>query len=158
MTRAAFIALVMLMLAGPVSAEQEALLADRHLDGLVRTVGSLDRTAALALQRAADTLLVLAEGNDLRPARSVATGKLFEYLGAGRPVLVIGAESEAARIVRDAGAGAAVAGDDPAAIANELERLADGGLDARGAAIQAYSWPALIERWEREIEAAVGGG
>ena len=40
--------------------------------------------AALALQRRADTLLVLAEGNDVRPARSVATGKLFEYLG-GRP-------------------------------------------------------------------------
>jgi glycosyltransferase involved in cell wall biosynthesis len=139
------------VLAGPVSPEQEALLADRRLDGLVRSLGSLERSEALALQRRADTLLVLAEGNDVRPARTIATGKLFEYLGAGRPILVLGADSEAARIVADAGAGEAARGDDPEAIAAALERLADGGLDGRPAAVEQYSWPALAERWEHEL-------
>jgi glycosyltransferase involved in cell wall biosynthesis len=141
------------VLAGPVSAEQQWLLADKRLEGLVRSVGSLERPETLALQRDADTLLVLAEGNDVRPSRSVATGKLFEYLAAGRPVLVLGEDSEAARIVRDAGAGVATRGDDPGVIASMLERLVDQGLEAPRKAVDGYSWPALIRRLEAEIEA-----
>jgi glycosyltransferase involved in cell wall biosynthesis len=143
------------VLAGPVSEEQAALLADGRLDGVVRSLGSLERGVALALQRRADSLLVLAEGNDVRPARSIATGKLFEYLGAGRPILVLGAESEAARIVTDAGAGMVARGDDPAAIAAALETIADGGLPPRSGDVAAYGWPALAERWDHEIEAAI---
>lgn len=145
------------VLAGPVSAEQQALLADKRLEGLVRSVGSLERPQTLALQRHADTLLVLAEGNDVRPSRSVATGKLFEYLAAGRPVLVLGEGSEAARIVHDAGAGVAARGDDAAAIASALERLVDEGLEAPHKAVNEYSWPALIRRLEAEIDAVLAG-
>ena len=143
------------VLAGPVSAEQEALLADGRLEGLVRSVGSLGRPETLALQRDADTLLVLAEGNDVRPSRSIATGKLFEYLAAGRPVLVLGEDSEAARIVRDAGAGVAARGDDSRVIASALERLVDRGLDPPRKAVDRYSWPALIRRLESEIDAVL---
>jgi hypothetical protein len=110
---------------------------------------------ALALQRRADTLLVLAEGNQVRPARSVATGKLFEYLGARRPVLVLGEDSEAARIVAGASAGAVARGDDAGAIASALEGLADHGLATPAGAVDDYAWPALAERWEQEIEAVV---
>lgn len=141
--------------AGPVSADQERLMADTRFHGLVRSVGSLERPGALALQRRADTLLVLAEGNDVRPARSVATGKLYEYLGAGRPILVLGEESEAARIVVRAGAGAAARGDAPEAIASMLERLLDEGLGNGAPAIEQYAWPALAERYERVIEEAL---
>ena len=146
------------VLAGPVSDEQQRLLADGRLDGLVRSVGSLDRPSALALQRRADTLLVLAEGNEVRPARSVATGKLFEYLAAGRPVLVLGEDSEAARIVTRSGAGAAARGDDPASIASVLERLLDDGLAPGVADVRAFAWPSLAERFEREIEAVIAAG
>jgi hypothetical protein len=141
------------VLAGPVSAEQQALLADDRLEALVRSVGSLERPQTLALQRHADTLLVLVEGNDVRPSRSVATGKLFEYLAARRPVLVLGEDSEAARIVRDAGAGVAARGDDPGVIASALERLVDQGLETPRKAVDQYAWPALIRRLEGEIEA-----
>ena len=68
----------------------------------MRWVGALDRNQTLALQRRADTLLVLTEGAS---GPSVATGKLFEYLGAGRPILVLGEGTAAADIVRSAGAG-----------------------------------------------------
>ena len=141
------------VLAGPVSAEQQTLLADERLEGLVRSVGSLERAETLALQRHADTLLVLAEGNDVRPSRSIATGKLFEYLAAGRPVLVLGKDSEAARIVREAGAGVAARGDDSGVIASALERLVDQGLEAPREAVDQYAWPALICRLEAEIQA-----
>jgi glycosyltransferase involved in cell wall biosynthesis len=143
------------VLAGPVSAEQRTLLADERLEGLVRSVGSLERAETLALQRHADTLLVLAEGNDVRPSRSIATGKLFEYLAAGRPVLVLGEESEAARIVREAGAGVAARGDDSGDIASALERLVDQGLEGPREAVDQYAWPALIRRLEAEIEAVL---
>jgi glycosyltransferase involved in cell wall biosynthesis len=137
--------------AGPATAEEHRLLADDRLGSIVRSVGMLERDRALALQRAADGLLVIAQGAS---ARSVATNKLFEYLAARRPVLVLGRESEAARIVADTRSGIA-ASDDPADIAAALVRLLDGEVRAGGVDLERYAWPALAARFEREIEAAV---
>jgi glycosyltransferase involved in cell wall biosynthesis len=120
----------------------------------VRSVGTLDRGRALALQRAADSLLVIAAGAS---ARSVATNKLYEYLAAGRPVLVLGDESEAARIVTEANAGRAVRNQDAGAIAAALEELVTGEVSVSGNAIERYSWPVLAKQFEREIEAASAG-
>jgi glycosyltransferase involved in cell wall biosynthesis len=140
--------------AGPTTNEERALLADSRVEGLVRSVGTLDRGRALALQRAADSLLVIAAGAS---ARSVATNKLYEYLAAGRPVLVLGDESEAARIVTEANAGRAVRNQDAGAIAAALEELVTGEVSVSGNAIERYSWPVLAKQFEREIEAASAG-
>ena len=72
-------------------------------------------------------------------------------------MLVLGAESEAARIVAGANAGAVARGDDAAAIASALERLVDSGLPEPTGGIDEYSWTELAARWEREIDAAVAG-
>jgi glycosyltransferase involved in cell wall biosynthesis len=138
--------------AGATTLEERALLGDERLGGIARTVGVLDRPRALALQRAADSLLVLAQGAS---APSVATNKLFEYLAARRPVLVLGDGSEAARIVRASDSGLAVAADDPAAIAEAVRALVAGEVRANGVDLDRFSWPALAERFEREIEACV---
>jgi glycosyltransferase involved in cell wall biosynthesis len=137
--------------AGPVTAEEQALLADERVGGIARWVGMLERDRALALQRAADGLLVIAQGAS---ARSVATNKLFEYLAARRPVLVLGRESEAARIVAETRSGVATA-DDPPAIADALRRLVAGEVAAGDADLDRFAWPALAERFEREIEACL---
>ena len=113
------------VLAGATSEAQERLLADPRYAAVARPVGVLDRDRALALQRAADALVVLAAGMPGRPSTSVATGKLFEYLAAERPVLVLGEQTEAARIVTRAGAGVAAAAGDPGSVADALERLLD---------------------------------
>src|SRR4051812_38718556 len=102
-----------LVFAGPLTAEERTLLEAPDLAGMVRHVGNLDRDDALRLQREADGLLLLTAGT----RRGEATGKLFEYLGAERPILVLGDQSEAARIVTEAGAGLAAPADDPEAIA-----------------------------------------
>ena len=107
-----------LVFAGPLTAEERALLEAPDLAGMVRHVGNLDRDDALRLQREADGLLLLTAGT----RRGEATGKLFEYLGAERPILVLGDQSEAARIVTGAGAGLAAPAADPEAIASALER------------------------------------
>jgi glycosyltransferase involved in cell wall biosynthesis len=138
--------------AGPTTEEERTLFADERVSGLVRTVGTLERPRALALQRAADSLLVIAEGAS---ARSVATNKLYEYLAAGRPVLVLGEESEAARTVREAGAGLVAPASDPSAVAEALRRLVD-GVSAGDSDIGVFAWPFLAKRFEQEIDKACG--
>jgi hypothetical protein len=77
---------------------------------------------ALGLQRAADVLLLLL-WNDPRE-RGVYTGKLFEYLGARRPILGIGpADNVAADLIRERQAGMVSA--DPDEIAGQLIRWLD---------------------------------
>jgi glycosyltransferase involved in cell wall biosynthesis len=137
--------------AGALSARELELLAADDLSGLVKVVGWLERPRALALQRDADSLLVVTEGPS---RRSVATGKVFEYLAARRPILVLGEGTEAARIVADAGAGAATSASDPGAIADALRRLLaeTPEVDGRAEVLDRYSYPRLVERLAALIE------
>ena len=115
-----------LVLAGRPSVEDERLVAEAAVGTAVRHVGLLDRPATLALQRGADALLLLTGVH-----RSEATGKLFEYLASGRPIVALARDNEAARIVRETGTGVALDGADPAAIQAALEAVADGSLQQR---------------------------
>jgi hypothetical protein len=110
----------------------------------------LDRTRTLRLQRAADSLLVVTEGAS---RRSVATGKLFEYLAAKKPILVLGDETEAARIVNETGAGFATSAIDPVQIAAALRRLLTSppGL-AAAESLEPYAHPAIAARLAQVIE------
>jgi glycosyltransferase involved in cell wall biosynthesis len=140
--------------AGALSTEEVLLLKDPELNGMVRAVGPLDRPQALSLQQAADSLLVIASGTS---ERSVATGKLYEYLTAERPILVLGDRSEAARIVATTGTGLAARGDDPEAIASALHALVDSAETRRQPdRIAAYSWEAVAERASAIVESVCG--
>ena len=108
-----------LVLAGPLTADEPALIGAPDLRGVVRHVGTLPRRRALELQRAASGLLLLTSGS----RRGEATGKLFEYLAAERPILVLGEDSEAARIVRATASGLVAPAADVPAIAAALEEL-----------------------------------
>jgi glycosyltransferase involved in cell wall biosynthesis len=114
---------IRLVLAGPQS-DAERSLIDRTGNGdAVSDVGVLPRRDALALQRSADALLLLTSRNS-----SEATGKLYEYIGAGRPVLALAEGNEAERIVRETGIGITVPPDDADAIAAALRRVASGQI------------------------------
>ena len=137
--------------AGALSSQERELLAADDLAALVKVVGWLERPVALALQHAADSLLVVTEGPS---RRSVATGKVFEYLAARRPILVLGEGTEAARIVVDAGAGLATSASEPAAIAETLRRFVvdTPRVDGRAEVLERYSYPRLAERLSALIE------
>jgi glycosyltransferase involved in cell wall biosynthesis len=137
--------------AGPLSREESEMLAAPDLAGLVRVVGSLDRRRALELQRAADTLLVITEGAS---RRSVATGKLFEYLAAGRPILVLGEETEAARIVKETKAGSVTSAVDPGVIAEAIRSCAqaDGSEKPDASVVGRYGWDQLGPLYGELIE------
>ena len=74
----------------------------------VHVCSAIPYRESLAVQRRADVLLLLL-WNDPREA-GVYTGKLFEYVGAGRPILAVGsAAGGAADLIRSRGLGVAVA-------------------------------------------------
>ncbi|MDQ3648089.1 MAG: methyltransferase domain-containing protein [Actinomycetota bacterium] len=141
-----------IVLAGELREEDRDALRARGLEELVRSTGYLPRESALSLQRRADALLLVTSPHH----RSEATGKLFEYLGAKRPIVALASGNEAARIVSEAGAGMTVAPDDPAAIAGALMGAVRGELHmAASGEAERHVYPAPADAMAGEIEAAV---
>ncbi|HEX2436372.1 MAG TPA: glycosyltransferase [Solirubrobacterales bacterium] len=141
-----------LVIAGPCTDDELALLRTDVSPARITVVGSLPRDRALALQRAADALLLIAA-----PGRSqLANLKLFEYLAAERPILALAGGTEAGRIVAETGGEEVVRSDDGSAIAAALARLAGGAADAPAAErVREYSYPAPAERMGEAVDRAV---
>ena len=140
-----------LVIAGPLTEAEAALFATDVSPARIVHAGSLERERALALQRDADALLLVAQ-----PARTQLLNiKLFEYLASGTPVLALAAGTEAGRVAAEVGAEVAPA-DDPRAIAAALARVAAGELESpRPGAVELYTYPAPAERMAAAVEAAI---
>jgi glycosyltransferase involved in cell wall biosynthesis len=92
------------------------------------------RADSLRLQRDSEALLLLVPDAGGR-GKGVLSGKVFEYLAAGRPILaVVPPDGAAAELIRETNAGVVVAPDDVDGIRAALEgmhaRFLDGGLPA----------------------------
>ncbi len=90
------------------------------------------RSASLALQRDSEALLLLIPDAGGR-GKGVLSGKVFEYLAVGRPILaVVPPDGAAAALIEETGAGVVVAPDDVDAIRGALgklhEQFENGGL------------------------------
>ena len=90
------------------------------------------RAESLRLQRDSEALLLLVPDAGGR-GKGVLSGKVFEYLAAGRPILaVVPPDGAAADLIRETGAGIVVAPDDVNGIRDALRelhaRFLDGGL------------------------------
>ena len=140
-----------LVVAGPLTYAEAGLMETDVSPARIVVAGSLPREQALALQRAADALLLIAS-----PQRTqLLNFKIFEYLASGRPMLALAAGTEAGRVVEEAG-GTAVPADDVAAIVGGLQRLARGELKAPKAGMSsAYSYPHVAERMAEVAAGAV---
>lgn len=81
------------------------MIHEYDLDGIVRLRGVVDRRSILTAERRADRLIVLCW--DGPTAEGIVPGKLFEYLGARRPILAIGGTetSNVRDILDETGAG-----------------------------------------------------
>jgi hypothetical protein len=97
-----------------------AEIAARHgVSDRVRVHGAISYGESLAAQQAADVLLLLL-WSDPREI-GVYTGKIFEYIGAGRPILAVGSQDGvAAQLIRSRRLG--VAANDEQSIATTLRR------------------------------------
>jgi glycosyltransferase involved in cell wall biosynthesis len=92
------------------------------------------RAESLRLQRDSEALLLLVPEAGGR-GKGVLSGKVFEYLAAGRPILaVVPPDGAAAALVRETGAGIVVAPEDVGGIRDALRELhhrhLNGGLPA----------------------------
>jgi glycosyltransferase involved in cell wall biosynthesis len=95
-------------------------------------VDYLPRGESLRYQRDSEALLLLVPDAGGR-GKGVLSGKVFEYIAAGRPILaVVPPDGAAADLIRETGAGVVVAPDDVDAIRAALvdlhARFANGGL------------------------------
>jgi glycosyltransferase involved in cell wall biosynthesis len=142
-----------LVLVGTLSQKEERLMGRLELPVPVEHRGSVTRGEALALQREADVLLLLTSPTHA----SEATGKLFEYLTAERPILALASENEAARIVSETGTGRVVHPHDVEGIVRALEAAVDGTLERSYApqGLAGYVFPAPAEQVAALAEQAI---
>ena len=106
-----------------------------------------------ALQREADFLLLLSTG----PHRQVVTAKLSEYLLAGRPILGVLSENEAARIIRETRTGVVVGPDDVDGLREALRSCVNGGLTEayQPTGLERYVQPGPADEFAAVVEAAI---
>ena len=108
-----------LEIVGPAS-EMERGLAETHgVASITSFLAPVPRRQAYQHQLDADALLLVTAPG----VRSVATSKLYDYIGAGRPVLALAQGNAAAETVERFGLGLTVAPDDAAEIAAALVEL-----------------------------------
>jgi glycosyltransferase involved in cell wall biosynthesis len=120
-------------------------LVERHgVQDCVTMHGFVAYRESIAVQRSADVLLFL-DWMDVS-AEGVLTGKLFEYLGSGRPILALGPrrDSEAAGLIAETGAGVTLTSEPE--IAQYLKQVIS---SERPQDVP----PAAVERFSRERQA-----
>jgi glycosyltransferase involved in cell wall biosynthesis len=98
----------------------------------------------------ADVLVVIT--SEAEAGAATMTGKLFEYLAIGRPILYIAPPGPGADLVRETGAGVIAQPDDPDAIGRallEVSALAHGQgfRDAPGGVLRQFDRRVLAEAW-----------
>jgi glycosyltransferase involved in cell wall biosynthesis len=108
---------------GPLMESQRAILNQGSLKSHVDLKGFLPHGQALNHMLAADVILLIMPGGNARTRDKIVTGKLFELLRSGRPVLMIGWEGECAEMVRRSGSGTFVNADSADAIAQAIEGM-----------------------------------
>lgn len=140
-----------LLFVGRLEGADREALADYLLDSQVLLLGERSHAEALAIQRTVDGLVLV-----LDPGSPALTGKLSEYLHAGRPIIAI-ADSSAGAVVRETGTGVDVDPRDPDAIASQLMRLVTGELAEvyKPKGLEAYAYPVPAQLMVLEVERAM---
>ena len=143
-----------IVVAGPLDRVEEGYLAQLDPAGMITHVGHLPHDAMLALERRADALLLVTAPGLV----SLATGKLFEYLAAGRPIIALAHGNEAARIVEETGTGVTIRMDDAESLAGAFEAALDGKLSGRYSPhdLDRYVYPAPAQQVAEVVERVLG--
>lgn len=127
----------------------------------LRVLPPVDHRAAITMMRSAGALLVFTGGGGAGP--DTMTGKLYEYLAARRPVLVVGPAGPAPDLVLGARAGVAADPWDIEALRNALVTTQESGSQATfsGApdeVLRRFDRRHLACRWATVLGALIDGG
>jgi glycosyltransferase involved in cell wall biosynthesis len=129
---------------GNTGYELARLVTEWGLDDVVELTGYLPHAEMIAQQLCADALLLIigaGPGSDI-----VFTGKIFEYLAAGKSILALIPTGAAADLLAKARVGHIVPPDNPDLIASTLIELFAAW---RGGQLSASPDPALLSRYNR---------
>lgn len=126
---------------GETRPEEKAAAAALGLTDHVTFLPPVSRREAHQHQLDADALLLITAPGQ----RSVATLKLFDYIGSGVPILALAHDNVAAEIVESYGLGITAASDDPTMIAAALGNL----VAEQGAGVTWPGFAAAQARFER---------
>lgn len=143
---------VRLVVAGRMTSDDRDLIVASGAAHLVEHLGTLERSKAITLQRSADALVLITSRSV-----SVATGKIYEYLAAGKPIVALAEGNEAERIVRETNTGVIVPPDDVNAIAAALRQVVSGQLTAayHPRNLERYTYPGPAEAMAEAVEQAI---
>ena len=108
-----------LHMVGDFSEQEKALIHGTLNPKLVNFVGFVNRKMALQYQYSADLLLLVTSLGQ----RSVATGKLFEYLAANRPIFALTEGTAAEDIINRTGTGICLSPNDIEGITRQLKNI-----------------------------------
>ncbi len=139
---------------GRFGGEIHDMLARQLIAPLVEKLDYVPHTEAVELLLKSDALLLIVD--DVPTVASIVPGKVYEYLGAMRPLIAIAPrESAIAELLAETGAGRAI---DQANIAGQAEFIADLYDDwiqrKSGTQVKPYLQlkPEVIEQYDRKIE------
>lgn len=123
----------------------------------VRLLGYMSHLAVLALQRQADVLVNI--GNELPDQ---VPGKVYEYFGAGKPILHLSAKTFDGAVDMLATSGRAlICANQRQAIQESLAMLQNavvmGGLDMGMDKVEQYSWQSLAGRLRLSLHTVIAG-
>jgi glycosyltransferase involved in cell wall biosynthesis len=96
--------------AGRFGAEVREMFADPHLAEVLEVKEYLPHEESVKLLLQSDLLILIVDKSEL--SDEIVPGKVFEYIGARKPIIAFAPEGAAARIVRETGTGTVVPQDD----------------------------------------------
>ncbi|HTK70043.1 MAG TPA: glycosyltransferase [Candidatus Eisenbacteria bacterium] len=123
--------------------------SERGLDGIVQAEPSRPHLEALQAMRRAYALVLLGHGGDADSL--LYTGKIYEYLTSGRPILGVLDPGPAADLILEAGAGTVSRPGDEASTARAIENLLRSFREGQDSAVRPPA--ALAGGWERKAMA-----
>jgi glycosyltransferase involved in cell wall biosynthesis len=133
---------LIIRMVGAIDYSVSRSLEEANLGPWVRTVNYLPHQEAVGLLKSSQVLLLLI--NNTSNAKGILTGKFFEYMNSGRPILAIGpTDGEAAQILKETGTGKMVDFNDRNNLKNLIfeyfNNYRQGGLNINAKNINKYS-------------------
>lgn len=156
--RPAFAADLEIKLVGKVDYFVTQSIEKYSLTSFVRKIDYLPHTAVIEEQLKSQVLLLLI--NNTPNAKSILTGKFFEYMAARRPILCIGpVDGDAAKIMRETNCGLVSGFEDEVGLRNNVLRFytsfTKGDTDIDNRSIDDYSRIQLTQKLSQILDSAV---